>query len=153
MLTIIIIAANSDVYFDETLFRLGQTNYFDHHRSVFALTKWHKRSKSLKDENDIYASRDLSLRLRIDSQDSWLFRVPISDHVINNSNFYIGAPRCDNVIATVFKDAGYIVENPAFAIRSIEIDERGRSSELYKSADVAIGRMSSWVLLSDKFVF
>ena len=122
---------------------------------MYALSKWslsHKVDKDFSLEQLPYFS--MNLFLRIESQDAWIFKSPVSEFVVNRSNFYMGTAKCDNVLATLFTNAGYIVSNPAFALRSVEVDDRGRETWMYdegSAVDVGVG--SSWVFFSDQFKF
>lgn len=95
----------------------------------------------------------LKLRLRVDSQDAWVFSTPVPNDVVQRSDFFVGQARCDNAIASLFHDAGYSVENRAFALRAIEMDTRGRPLSLYSNAGIDTDIISKWVLFSDDFTF
>lgn len=113
---------------------------------MLALSKWKVHFQ--QSNNDFYLDMQLKLNLRIDSQDSWIFSVPVSKHVVDRSDFYIGQSRCDNALASLFHDAGYSLKNPAFVIRSIEVDSRGRKLALYNNAGIDPNIISKWVLFS-----
>lgn len=93
-----------------------------------------------------------TLQLRIESQDAWIYQPPISELVIAQSTFHVGAPRCDNVLAALFTAAGCEVINPAFAIRATEIESRSRVASMYGHEGSAFGK-GKFVFISDKFVF
>jgi tetratricopeptide (TPR) repeat protein len=137
--------ANSDIYFDaRSLARLGDTSTLMLSDSVIALSKWIK-SKARPGE--------LELPLRVESQDAWIFTPPLSNSVVTRSDFYVGAPRCDNVLASILIEEGYDVLNPAFAIKAIEwTSSRARHGALYgiKGSVLGSGRP---VFFSDKFIF
>ena len=149
--------ANSDIYFDESLYRLGNMSKTLNKQTVFALTKWVTVNDDVKGQGiqgvqmkPEYPS--LNLILRIESQDAWIFKVPMAQQVIDHSTFHIGKSRCDNALAAVFVQCGYAVYNPAFAIRAIEIDSRGRKQSLYDATGVDLSVGSSYVFFSDEFI-
>jgi hypothetical protein len=98
------IIANSDIYFDSGITLLRR--WALPHRTAFALARW--------DVNGVGAR----LRNRNDSQDAWIFSGPVAGV---NGDFCVGVPRCDNRIAYELEIAGYVVENPAFALRSLHL--------------------------------
>ena len=92
---------------------------------------------------------DLSLPIRTDSQDAWIFRAPMDEDVIADSNFALGLPRCDNRIAEVLHQANYSVVNAAFAVHAIERSRGVRQGTLYSVKGAVIGEGRS-VLISDR---
>ena len=134
--------ANADIYFDRSLQLFGDPNTLDLNGTVLALLKY-------TENNQGYAS----LNVRTDSQDAWIFIPPINNNVIIKSNFIMGVPRCDNVIAEILTQNGHIVNNPAFAIHAIEVhntQREGLGSYTHKNAVSGNGRE---VLLSDQMLF
>ncbi len=89
-----VVLCNSDIYFDNTLNMLTSASL---NGSVLALSKW----------TSIGADDAISLSLRLDSQDAWVFRSPINQAVVENSDFVLGAPKCDNRLARIVSDGGY----------------------------------------------
>lgn len=87
---------------------------------------------------------------RIDSQDAWIFQAPVQDAVIQDSAFYLGAPRCDNRIAAIFSQHGYTVRNPAIHIHAIELMSKGRASGIYDMKDSVLGNTMD-VLIDNYF--
>ena len=79
-LILYILSANADIYFDDTLRRFGDISTLNLHNEVLALLKW----------MDINGSSSLSLTLRTDSQDAWIFQTPLNSSIINQSNFVLG---------------------------------------------------------------
>lgn len=134
-----VVLANADIYFDETLERVAGAAV-DLELKVLALSKWKRVGESL------------SLSLRTDSQDSWIFRPPLNDSLVAASGFYLGAARCDNRVACLLAQAGYEVSNPVFAIRSIEIHTSEREGSLYSMRGAVKGEGAK-VLLSDALSF
>jgi hypothetical protein len=84
----------------------------------------------------------LSIPIRTDSQDIWIFRSPLGGDKANSqemralieegSDFYFGLPRCDNRLAYLFsetaqaKTLNMTVSNPVFHIHGIEIQRTSR---------------------------
>jgi hypothetical protein len=131
--------ANADVYFDETLFRLTATRP-NLNNKVLALLKWSSR----------FHAQSRTINLRIDSQDSWVFRPPVYDEVLQLSDFRLGVPKCDNRVAAIFQQANYTVVNAAFAVRAIELQTEERKENLYGTKDTVVGRGTN-LLISDVF--
>ena len=133
--------ANADIYFDNSLVRLGNPKTLQLKKKVLALLKWRP-----SDSGD-----GLNLSLRTDSQDAWIFQTPINPELIEFSQFFLGAVRCDNRIAELLTLAGYEVINPAFAIHAIE-SQSGSRSGLYDLKGAASGTGRD-VLISDQYIF
>lgn len=106
----ITIIANSDIYFEESAISLI-SNYLQP-RNCFALSRW-----------DLGPDGIPKLFERADSQDSWIFRGPVS--FIKNCDFFLGRPGCDNAISERIEAAGYTIQNPSFDIRSIHLHNSG----------------------------
>lgn len=92
------IIANSDIYFESpTDFDSIKEN------EVYALSRW--ENGSLYDHED--------------SQDVWVFRGTIRN--IEDCDFTMGKPGCDNAIAERIQRAGYTVLNPSKSIKTIHL--------------------------------
>ena len=92
-----------------------------------------------------------SITLRVDSQDAWVFQPPMSQAVIDKTNFFLGQPKCDNRLTYILKiDGNYQVSDPAFAVRAIEFPYI--SPVVYDNAEGVLGNAMD-LLLSDEFVF
>lgn len=101
------------------------------HKTVLALSKW---------VDWIVESDFISLFPRVESQDAWLFKTPISEDVIDSSAFYLGTPRCDNRLASIFNTSGYRIFNPIFQLHAIELSSNVRNSGLYEMAGSPLGK-------------
>jgi protein O-GlcNAc transferase len=150
--------ANSDIYFDDSLRNLiqgwpngnGSGFYFNtkpenqnqnQNSSNFHTYLTHTKSKSKSKSNSKTvltlskwtkpfgdSTTQLAISLRSDSQDAWIFRLPLRPFVlpinmnpiVAEANFPLGAARCDNRLASVFNDYGYETLNTAFLVRAIE---------------------------------
>jgi hypothetical protein len=94
----ICILSNSDIYFDDTLKLLNNTNY----DNIFiALSRY---------EHDKLYNKALS-------QDSWIFMSPLKVN-IKNLGFCFGILGCDNRIAYIAHEHKYKVINPSKTIKS-----------------------------------
>jgi hypothetical protein len=89
-----VVLANADIYFDESLRQVQHSSKMTP-STVLALSKWISEGSSI------------TLPIRADSQDAWVFQTPVSESVIAQSNFFLGLPKCDNRLAKVFGDSGY----------------------------------------------
>ncbi|CAM9940191.1 unnamed protein product [Choristocarpus tenellus] len=83
----IVILANADIFFDESLARLGDPTMLDMENKVFALAKWESSV------NDLGHEDSLTLVPRIDSQDAWVLRSPVPIAVLEGADFEFGRPR------------------------------------------------------------
>lgn len=103
----IAIIANTDIYFDETLaesynIEIGECYALSRYDSIKgALVPFHRR----------------------DSQDAWMFRVPLPKP--KNCNFTMGIPGCDNRFAYELEQVGVRVTNPCGKIKAIHLHESG----------------------------
>ena len=162
---LLLLLAHADIFFDETLWRLR--NFVGPQKTMLALLKWkwyHNLEESddhlniagegffrNNNNNNTNSRHDFQLHLRSNSQDAWIFRSPILDQdLLEASSFFLGAPRCDNRIAALFRDHNYSVINPAFAIRAIEVSYFGRQTTLYDIHAAVRGRGEE-VFISDAF--
>ncbi len=112
-----------------------------------ALSKWVDH-QLLEKEARVENSNYVSLNLRIDSQDSWVFTPPMREHVVMNSNFYFGLPRCDSRLVFLLEEAGYLVQNPVFAVHAIEMEDTKLRSHLYEVRGQVEGEGKSLFLSS-----
>lgn len=110
----IMILANSDIYFDESLKNIHD---IDFNKKFYALNKYNL------DKNN-----NLKLDIRPNSQDTWIWKPPIN--IIqneNNTNDYfneydgiiLGIGSCDNRILKIVEDSGYNIRNIFRIIKTI----------------------------------
>ncbi len=149
----IVVLCNSDIAFDGTLSSLLPSDTLDLGSHVLALSKWIEEGDSASDDEQLrseYREGRISLVLRTDSQDAWIFRAPLPEVVMEESrNVPLGVTRCDNVLAHMMWSAGKLPVNPAFAVRAIERRGGGKfDGELYDISGAAFGKTRD-VLLSD----
>lgn len=94
-----VILANTDIFFDDTL---EVVDKFEMKNVVLALTRHeYKNGKSELFYVDM-------------SQDAWVFQTPIS---VNDADFLLGKPGCDNRIAYLLHDSNYDVRNPSQQVK------------------------------------
>jgi len=103
----IVMISNSDIHFNDTIQKLIG---FDFENVFIALS----RAFDVID-NEILEYPPLSWG---DSQDTWIFRTPVS---INNCNFNLGVRGCDNRIVFEASTAGYRVINPVTVLKTFHI--------------------------------
>jgi hypothetical protein len=121
---------------------LGDVSALKMNGEVMALLKWTDAGRSI-----------INLNVRTDSQDAWVFQSPLNNSVIEQSDFIMGVPRCDNRIAYVLESCGHHVYSPAFAIHAVEIHSHDRDpSGLYSFKNAPFGEIKT-VLLSDRVTF
>lgn len=153
--------ANSDIFFDDTLHRVapsctgtstttsngsdrtGTRQQPNLHNKILALQKWYG--------DRLNATALPRITMRVDSQDAWIFQTPVSSAVISASNFFLGQPKCDNRLVSIFRRANYFVSCPAFALRAIEFPYE-MPSGVYDTKDAVAGDVSD-LLLSDEMEF
>src|SRR4029077_8134959 len=103
-----IVAANADIYFDDTLARLDGV---DLDGKLLCLSRW-----------DVSADGRPYLFAHTFSQDAWIFQTPIRSF---HSDFRLGLPRCDNRIAWEAQRAGLVVSNPSWSIHAHHLHASG----------------------------
>lgn len=106
-----IIVSNADIYFNETLKHLRD---YDLTGKFLALTRWDERS-----DNKLVPYRRIGRRDTIDSQDAWIFELPLPE--FEKTDIHMGVPRCDNEIAYQAKKTGLQVINPCKTIQCIHV--------------------------------
>ena len=92
----ICILSNADIVFDDTLRHVSD---IDMNGVFLALTRW---------ENVV--GRGKVPFNNGSSQDSWIFKAPIK--TTEDMEFTLGRPGCDNRIALLMKNCGYMMKNP-----------------------------------------
>jgi len=104
------IIANSDIYFNETLNHLVG---YDLKNLFLCLTRY-----DLNPNGDLkFMHPDYVMR----SQDTWIFKSPVPNKLIETSKFYLGINACDNNISRVASDSGLITTNPSLLIETIHL--------------------------------
>ncbi len=105
------IIANSDIFFDYTI-EMCKTNLDED--TCYALSRY-----------DIKQNNKAVLFNYEYSQDTWIFKGQIKS--VNNIDFPMGLPACDNRFAFELEQVGYKVLNPAFTIKSYHLHFSGRN--------------------------
>lgn len=102
----IMIIANSDIYFNETLAHASRMQNIE----CYGLSRW-----------DVDLEGNLTHYNRPDSQDVWVFKVvPDID-----APFSLGIPGCDNRIAHEIHKVGYTITNPSLIIQALHLHNTG----------------------------
>ena len=120
--------------------RLGDPSTLNFHGQVFALTKMTPNEEG-----------GINMNLRTDSQDAWMFQPPLNSSLIAQSDFYLGAVRCDNRIAELFHISGHKPINPSFAIHAIELQSLKRTG-IYDLKGAAMGEARD-LFFTDQHIF
>jgi hypothetical protein len=108
----ICILSNSDIYFDESLSKIGFDNIKD---SFYALLRYDEDSNG---DKQIFRHFD---EARSDSQDSWIFESPLQIDY-NEIDFEFGTLGCDNIFASKVHESGFLkVSNPCYDIISTHV--------------------------------
>lgn len=100
----ICIISNTDIIFDETINYINSNNIDGR---FLCLTRW----DVLPDGNMRFFENQSGISYF--SQDSWIFKTPIP---IDNADFFMGKPGCDNKLAYIADQAKMDVRNPSKGI-------------------------------------
>jgi hypothetical protein len=108
------ILINADIYLDQSLANLRiHSEYLKNEKKFIALTRQIPRgSDFIVEPNPFWF------------QDTWAFvrqKEPIPKALIQESNFELGRPGCDNKIAYIFHSYGYQITNPCYLLRSVHL--------------------------------
>ncbi|KDO21518.1 hypothetical protein SPRG_12482 [Saprolegnia parasitica CBS 223.65] len=117
---IVWLLANADVYFDASVAMLQQTTA----HQVVALKRWERGA----------SDSVFFLHPRIDSQDAWAFRAPISGADLAVP---LGYPRSDSHAAYRLRQLGYDVVNWGVFVRTMHV--HASSSRLYTETETIRG--------------
>ena len=141
----VVAIANADIFFDESLLHLGDTRSLDLDKKVLALTRWEWTCGLL--ETSIRRRDCVEFHPRIDSQDVWIFRTPLTVM----ADVELGRPRCDNHIAALLAK-NYQLSSPSLLIRAIHIQTpRNKTLRSYTSKEEIKGA-SRYIPLSDQLL-
>lgn len=130
----ICIIANTDIFFDETLSKLKESNL---EMTFLALTRWDLVFNENKWFVQFYNHpfRGGPATTGMLSQDSWIFKSPIT--VDGRSDFMMGKPGCDNRIVQVLHELGYNVKNPSMQIITKHLHVSNHRT--YNHTDMVLG--------------
>ena len=107
----ICILSNSDIYFNETLYKLYSVSF---QNKLFALLRYDEEENGNK---NIFSRHNLP---RTDSQDSWIFQSPLQVDT-NKLDFSMGTLGCDNIFANIIYQSNIIISNPCYDIETIHV--------------------------------
>ena len=99
----ICIVSNTDIIFNNTLLNINEINI---NNTLLALTRW-----DLYIENNMWKVKFFD---NCASQDCWIFKSPIK--IDDRIDFLLGKPGCDNRVAQIYLENGYLVKNPSLQI-------------------------------------
>lgn len=114
-----IIIANTDIFFDESLSSINET---DLSNRFLSLTRWDlffHEGKVMMRYYDLPWRGDISSGQM--SQDVWIYKSPIK--IDSRSNFLMGKPGCDNRISQIIHESGYEVSNPSKNIKAYHLHQ------------------------------
>jgi len=126
----IIVLANSDMYFDDSISKITQ---FDLDTHVLTLTRW--SSNGGEDGNRLVDGKIVLYRNHAQSQDVWIWKNPLKNLTPQHASFKMGLPGCDNKIAYSFLQMGYKPINPCYEIITYHNHQTGNASRTYTPAD------------------
>lgn len=107
----ICILSNTDIYFDNTLKKIKQSQLC---QTVFSLLRY----DLLEDSSiEIFKRWDIP---RNDSQDSWIFMSPLSVP-LSQIDFEFGTLGCDSLFSSILYHHNYKIQNPSLDIISIHV--------------------------------
>jgi glycosyltransferase involved in cell wall biosynthesis len=112
----VVIIANTDIFFDETLKLLDE---YDLSNKFLSLLQW-----EIVEIGELMLHSQL--RVNISSQNAWIFQAPLKPFA---SCFPLGKPCSDNRIAFEARTVGLTVINPAFSIRSHQLNLENVSND------------------------
>jgi len=105
----LIIMANSDIYFDNTLEKVQSKDLVNH---MYALLRYEDRKGKIILEE-----------VRSDSQDAWIFKSPLKIPNTFLLNFPFGQLGCDNRFANLVFEAGITISNPCYDLFIYHVHE------------------------------
>lgn len=123
----IIVLANSDIYFDDSI---SKTKQFDLDKYILALTRW--SSNGTEDGNRIENGNIVYYKNHYCSQDVWIWKNPLNLFEQVDCKFGMGVLGCDNKIAHSFSEMKYEVINPCLDIIAYHYHQTGDLSRTYK---------------------
>ena len=99
------IIANTDIEFTDSLSLVSEVDLKD---CFLCLSRW-----------DLMEDGSVAYHRAADSQDSWIFKSPAPEGMVDEANFFMGQPGCDNRIAFLAKKFGLVPTNPSPVIKTI----------------------------------
>lgn len=105
---VLFLLCNTDIYFDESLQAL--VDYEPLQESCFALSRY-----------DVDVHGKMTLKNDAESQDAWIFEMPLLDDTLSIGNYYLGRLGCDNRFAYELNAVGYRMSNPSQTLRACHL--------------------------------
>ena len=103
------IVCNNDISFTDSLEHVQEANIDN---MFLCLTRW-----DLLEDGSIEFKQPKQSRKH--SQDSWIFKAPLPQQMIDDGRIFFGRPGCDNMIAYLAVVSGMLVLNPSELINPI----------------------------------
>ena len=120
LLNEVCIISNNDIYFDDTISRIFELDFYKYNYFISLTRKNH--GKYLDNNNKIWKPHSAS-------QDSWVFTSPIK---LMENNINLGWIQCDNIISASYDSLGYQVINPHYSINAWHLHKYNNTNELLK---------------------
>jgi hypothetical protein len=126
-----------------------QRNIVSLNGTILALEKWFDKQQQ----------GEITMELRTDSQDAWIFQPPLHRDVIAMSNFALDDERCDMQLARILRNANYTVLGSALSIHAIGVQYVPKLSVGavhhmdWKTENILLEKQRSDVLFSSRFAF
>ena len=105
------VICNNDIYFDDTLDLLKDTEDFNLEGHFLSLTRW-----DLMLDNSLRFKQ--ASRIRKNSHDAWIFKSPLPIKMIEKGGFYMGRPGCDGMVSYLATISGLKVFNPSKIVKA-----------------------------------
>lgn len=123
----IVILANSDIYFDDTISKAKLIcSKFDN--IVLALTRWCPYNGHKIENNKVIPYHGAK-----SSQDTWIWKNKLQGYQNQNIDFPLGKFGCDNSIAHAFLNMGYFVSNPSLEIITYHLHKEDSDRQYVKT--------------------
>ena len=109
------ILINSDIFLDESTI-VDLEKYSNYDKIFLALSRYDVENLNDYKTNSVF-------RNKADSQDTWVFFGEVPK--MEESDFNLGKPGCDNSIAYILEKNGYNVKNPSKSIKTYHVHKSG----------------------------
>lgn len=113
------VISNSDIFFDQSILNVRKS-CLDQKKSIYTLLRF----EYLKQKNIKHCKLFIHPRTNLprnDSQDVWIYHSnfhPTNEQILNESNFQLGMPGCDNKITYILTNNGYICINEPWNVKT-----------------------------------
>ena len=118
-----VVLCNSDIFFDKTINNLRKTS-LSIDKSLYSLLRFeytHDGNIENSMKNAKLFNHPLTNKPRSDSQDVWIYhtqQMEINDEFIQETDFMLGVPGCDNKITYIFNKHGFKCYNEPIVIKN-----------------------------------